>query len=380
MDRFARHAAEQLRFGGHRRRVSRERVGLHDPPRSNDNPIAGPVWYSRLIDPRHHRSAGGTMRSWLGRGIALLLAGFASVAAAQGYPTRPVRLVIPFPPGGSNDIVGRMIAAQLGERLGQTMVVDNRGGAGGTIGTELAAKAPPDGYTVLLISTAYAFNTSIYKKLPYDPVGSFTPVALLGSGPGVLVVNPALPVSSVRELIALAKERPGKLNNASAGIGSFQHLASELFRIQAGIQWLHVPYKGGGPAMMDLIAGQADASVGSLIQMLPHIRSGKLKALGTTGAKRSPVLPDVPTVAEAGVPGYEATSWIGMVAPAGTPQAALDRLLAAVKSAMQEKAVVDNLVSGGSEIVVSTPQEFRQVIESDYAKYGKLSDLFKVVR
>ena len=257
------------------------------------------------------------MRLMLRSGLALLLVLLASVAAAQAYPTRPVRLIIPFPPGGSNDIVGRMIAAQLGERLGQQMVADNRGGAGGTIGTELAARAPADGYTLLLISTAYAFNTSIYKKLPYDPVKSFTPVALLGSGPGVLVVNPALPVNSVAELVALAKERPDKLNNASAGIGSFQHLASELFRIQAGIQWLHVPYKGGGPAMMDLMAGQADASVGSLIQMLPHIRSGKLKALGTTGAKRSPVLPDVPTVAEAGVPGYEATNWWDCSRPPG---------------------------------------------------------------
>jgi tripartite-type tricarboxylate transporter receptor subunit TctC len=312
------------------------------------------------------------MGVWLRCGVALLLAALASVAAAQGYPTRPVRLIIPFPPGGSNDIVGRMIAAQLGDRLGQQMVVDNRGGAGGTIGTELAAKSQADGYTLLLISTAYAFNTSIYKKLPYDPAKSFVPVALLGSGPGVLVVNPALPVSSVAELIALAKERPGKLNNASAGVGSFQHLASELFRIQAGIQWLHVPYKGGGPAMMDLMGGQADASVGSLIQMLPHIRSGKLKALGTTGAKRSPVLPDVPTVAEAGVPGYEATNWWGFLAPAGTPPAIVERLhqeVAAVQASAETKRRFD---TEGAEALQMSPAAFGAFIAAETAKWARV--------
>jgi tripartite-type tricarboxylate transporter receptor subunit TctC len=327
-----------------------------------------------MMDLRHGagRRKERTMGMWLRRAVALLLVTLASVAAAQGYPTRPVRLIIPFPPGGSNDIVGRMIAAQLGERLGQQVVVDNRGGAGGTIGTELAAKSQADGYTLLLISTAYAFNTSIYKKLPYDPAKSFVPVALLGSGPGVLVVNPALPVNSVAGLIALAKERPGKLNNASAGIGSFQHLASELFRIQAGIQWLHVPYKGGGPAMTDLMGGQADASVGSLIQMLPHIRSGKLKALGTTGAKRSPVLPDVPTVAEAGVPGYEATNWWGFLAPAGTPPAIVERLhqeVAAVQASAETKRRFD---TEGAEALQMSPAEFGAFIAAETAKWARV--------
>jgi tripartite-type tricarboxylate transporter receptor subunit TctC len=265
-----------------------------------------------------------------------------------------------------------MIAAQLGDRLGQQVVVDNRGGAGGTIGTELAAKSQADGYTLLLISTAYAFNTSIYKKLPYDPAKSFVPVALLGSGPGVLVVNPALPVNSVAGLIAFAKERPGKLNNASAGVGSFQHLASELFRIQAGIEWLHVPYKGGGPAMVDLMGGQADASVGSLIQMLPHIRSGKLKALGTTGAKRSPVLPDVPTVAEAGVPGYEATNWWGFLAPAGTPPAIVERLhqeVAAVQASAETRRRFD---TEGAEALQMSPAEFGAFITAETAKWARV--------
>jgi tripartite-type tricarboxylate transporter receptor subunit TctC len=312
------------------------------------------------------------MRMWLRSGLALLLVSFASIAAAQSYPTRPVRLIIPFPPGGSNDIVGRMIAAQLGDRLGQQVVVDNRGGAGGTIGTELAAKSAADGYTLLLISTAYAFNTSIYKKLPYDPAKSFVPVALLGSGPGVLVVNPGLPVGSVGDLIALAKQQPGKLNNASAGIGSFQHLASELFRIQAGIELLHVPYKGGGPAMVDLMGGQADLSVGSLIQMLPHIRSGKLKALGTTGAKRSPVLPDVPTVAEAGVPGYEATNWWGLLAPAGTPQAIVERLHQEVGAVQASAETKRRFETEGAEARQMSAADFGAFITAETAKWARV--------
>jgi len=312
------------------------------------------------------------LRNSLALLLAIALGIHASSAVAQSYPSRPVRLIIPFPPGGSNDIVGRMIAAQLGDRLGQQMIPDNRGGAGGTIGTELAAKAPADGYTLLLISTAYAFNTSIYKKLPYDPVKSFVPVALLGSGPGVLVINPGLPVNSVAELVAFAKERPGKLNNASAGVGSFQHLASELFRIQAGIQWLHVPYKGGGPAMMDLIAGQADVSVGSLIQMLPHIRSGKLKALGTTGAKRSPVLPDVPTVTEAGVPGYEATNWWGLLAPAGTPQAIVDRVHQEVGAVQASAETKKRFETEGAEAHGMSPAEFGAFIAAETTKWARV--------
>ncbi len=315
---------------------------------------------------------GNLLRNSLAVLLAIALGIPATNAMAQSYPARPVRLIIPFPPGGSNDIVGRMIAAQLGDRLGQQVVPDNRGGAGGTIGTELAAKAPADGYTLLLISTAYAFNTSIYKKLPYDPVKSFVPVALLGSGPGVLVINPALPVNSVAELVAFAKERPGKLNNASAGVGSFQHLASELFRIQAGIQWLHVPYKGGGPAMMDLIAGQADVSVGSLIQMLPHVRSGKLKALGTTGTKRSPVLPDVPTVAEAGVPGYEATNWWGLLAPDGTPQAIVDRLHQEVSAVQASAETRRRFETEGAEAREMTSAEFGAFVAAETAKWARV--------
>ncbi|HKC43106.1 MAG TPA: tripartite tricarboxylate transporter substrate binding protein [Burkholderiales bacterium] len=303
---------------------------------------------------------------------AVVLALFASTAAAQVYPAKPVKLIIPFPPGGSNDIVGRMSAAQLGERLGQQVVVDNRGGAGGTIGTDIAAKSPPDGYTLLLISTAYAFNTSIYKKLPYDPATAFVPVAMLATGPAVLVVNPALPVNSVKELIALAKEKPGQLNNATAGVGSFQHLASELFRLEAGIDLTHVPYKGGGPAMMDLIAGQAQVSVGSLIQMLPHIRSGKLKALGTTGAKRSPALPDVPTVAEAGLPGYEATNWWGILAPAGTPPAIVDRLNKELATIALSAEAKKRFEAEGAEAAQMSPPEFGKFVADETAKWARV--------
>src|SRR5262245_6581033 len=234
------------------------------PTSPDENPIADCCAHSMRLGYGIRMT--NLMRNILALALVAALGIQTTGAVAQPYPSRPVRLIIPFPPGGSNDIVGRMIAAQLGDRLGQQMFPDNRAGAGGTIGTELAAKAPPDGYTLLLISTAYAFNTSIYRKLPYDPATAFVPVGMLGTGPAVLVVNPALPANSVKELIALAKEKPGQLNNATAGVGSFQHLASELFRLEAGIDLTHVPYKGGGSAMMDLIAGQAQVSVGSLIQ------------------------------------------------------------------------------------------------------------------
>jgi tripartite-type tricarboxylate transporter receptor subunit TctC len=301
--------------------------------------------------------------------LGLVLAFLAAAAAAQPYPSRPVRLIIPFPPGGSNDIVGRMIAAQLGERLGQPVIVDNRTGAGGTIGTDAAAKSPADGYMLLLVSTAYAFNTSIYKKLPYDPVASFVAVAILGTG---LVVHPSLPVNSVRDLITLAKQKPGQLNWAAAGVGSFQHLASALFKLQAGIDVVHVQYKGGGPAMMDLIAGHADVSMGSLIQMLPHIRSGKLKALGTTGATRSAVLPDLPTIAEAGVPGHEAANWWGIVAPAGTPPAIIERLHAELSVILTSAETKKRFEAEGAEAVPMSPDEFGRFIQAETAKWARV--------
>ena len=292
-------------------------------------------------------------------------------AMAQDYPTKPIRLIIPFPPGGSNDIVGRMLAMQLSDRLGKQIVIDNRGGAGGVIGTEMAAKAPADGYTLLLISTAYALNSSLYK-LPYDPATAFTPVASLGTGPNVLVVNAKLPVNTVKELIALAKAKPGQLNYASAGVGSFQHLGGELFRIMAGIDVVHVPFKGGGPATTDVIAGSTQYSLGSLINMIPHIRAGTVRALGIGGALRSPLLPDVPTIAEAGVPDYEAANWWGILAPAGTPAPIVRRLNNELAGLLKSDETRKRLDAEGAQTLQMTPEAFGRLIATETAKWARV--------
>jgi len=303
--------------------------------------------------------------------LALLLALFTAVAAAQSYPTKPVRLIIPFPPGGSNDVVGRMIAFQLAERLGRQVVADNQGGAGGIIGTDAAAKAAPDGHTLLLISVAYAFGASMYK-LPYDPATAFAPVALLGTGPVVLAVTAKLPVNSLKELIALAREKPGELNYASAGVGSFQHLASSLFKLQSGLDIVHIPFKGGGPAMMDVIAGNTHIAIGSLIQTLPHIRSGRLKPLGVGSAARVPALPDVPTISEAGVPGYEATNWWGIVAPAGTPRPVIERLHKELSVILASAETKKRFESEGGEAAQMTPEEFGRFIAAEMMKWARV--------
>jgi len=303
--------------------------------------------------------------------LALLLALFTAVAAAQSYPTKPVRLIIPFPPGGSNDVVGRMIAFQLAERLGRQVVADNQGGAGGIIGTDAAAKAAPDGHTLLLISVAYAFGASMYK-LPYDPATAFAPVALLGTGPVVLAVTAKLPVNSLKELIALAREKPGELNYASAGVGSFQHLASSLFKLQSGLDIVHIPFKGGGPAMMDVIAGNTQIAIGSLIQTLPHIRSGRLKPLGVGSAARVPALPDVPTISEAGVPGYEATNWWGIVAPAGTPRPVIERLHKELSVILASAETKKRFESEGGEAAQMTPEEFGRFIAAEMMKWARV--------
>jgi len=303
--------------------------------------------------------------------LALLLALFTAVAAAQSYPTKPVRLIIPFPPGGSNDVVGRMIAFQLAERLGRQVVADNQGGAGGIIGTDAAAKAAPDGHTLLLISVAYAFGASMYK-LPYDPATAFAPVALLGTGPVVLAVTAKLPVNSLKELIALAREKPGELNYASAGVGSFQHLASSLFKLQSGLDIVHIPFKGGGPAMMDVIAGNTQIAIGSLIQTLPHIRSGRLKPLAVGSAARVPALPDVPTISEAGVPGYEATNWWGIVAPAGTPRPVIERLHKELSVILASAETKKRFESEGGEAAQMTPEEFGRFIAAEMMKWARV--------
>ena len=307
--------------------------------------------------------------------LALLLALAAAVpatpAAAQDYPSRPVRLIIPFPPGGSNDVVGRMIGTQLSERLGKQVVVDNRAGAGGVVGTELAASAPKDGYTILIVSMAHAVNPWLYK-LPYDPLKAFTPISVLASGPNVVAVHPSLPVNSIKELVALAKQKPGELQYASAGVGSFQHLGGELFKLEAGVNMLHVPFKGGGPAMIDVVGGHTKLLFSSLVQTTPHIRSGKLKALGTGGSKRNAVLPEVPTVAEAGVPSYEAVNWWGIVAPAGTPQPVIDRVHKALTAVQTSPEVQKQFSSEGAEIVQMSPPEFGAFMEREMKKWERV--------
>jgi len=296
---------------------------------------------------------------------------FTGTVGAQ-YPSKPIRLIVPFPPGGSNDIVARMLATQLGEKLGQPLVIENKGGAGGVVGTEVAAKSPPDGYTVLLISVAYAFAPALYKTLPYDPATSFAPVTIAGRGPSALVVHPSVPANTVAELIALAKANPGKLNYASAGVGSFQHLSCALLVSQAGIDVVHVPYKGGGPAMADVMGGQAQIVMPSLIQVVPLIKSGRLKALGTSGTKRNPILPDVPAIAET-LPGYESQNWWGLLVPAATPQPIVERLYAATAEVLKSRETAKRMETEGAEPVRMTPPEFGRFIAAELAKWGKVA-------
>ncbi len=303
-----------------------------------------------------------------------LAAAFAPPTAvqAQDYPAKTVRMVVPFAPGGSNDIVGRILAAHLSERLGRQFVIDNRGGAGGLVGTELVWKSPPDGYTLLVISVAFAMNAAIYK-LPYEPMKAFAPVVLLATGTNGLVVHPTLPVKNVKELIALAKARPGQLQYSSAGIATFQHLSSEMFKSMAGVNILHVPYRGGGPATIDLIAGQVQMSIGSLIVILPHIRNHKIRIIATGGAQRATTLPEVPTIAESGVPGYEANNWWGIMAPAGTPEAAVRKLNTESNIVMNLPDTKKRLAAEGAESLNVTPEQFGKHITGEMAKWLKVT-------
>jgi tripartite-type tricarboxylate transporter receptor subunit TctC len=303
--------------------------------------------------------------------LATLSLVLAPSAFADDYPNRPVRLIIPFPPGGSNDVVGRLVAQQLSTKLGQQVYVDNRAGAGGTIGTEACATAAPDGYTICVISIAHAVNPALYQ-LKYDPIKSFTPISIFATGPNVLVVNPTSPIRSVKDLLTLAKEKPGELNYASAGVGSFQHLGAELFKLQAHVNLVHVPYKGGGPAMQDVIAGHVKIMFSSLVQTTPFIKSGQLIALGTGGAKRSPVLPDVPTIAEAGVPGYVADNWWGLAAPAGLPKPIIDKLYSATQAALKAPELQAQFEREGAATVEMSTAEFGEYIKTEIEKWGRV--------
>jgi len=301
--------------------------------------------------------------------FALLLV---ATATAQTYPSRPVRIVIPLSPGGTTDVPGRIIAQKLSETLGQQFYVENRAGAGGTIGSDFVAKANPDGYTLLLTATPFVITPHVYKKLPYDALADFTPVIRIASGPYVLVVHPSLGVNSVKELIAAAKKEPGKIDFASSGNGSAQHLVTELFMYMAGIKLNHVPYKGSGPAQQDLMSGIIKVSFVGTPIAIPHMKSGRLKALGVSTAKRSPEMPDVPTVAQAGVPGYEAIVWIGMLAPAGTPREIIAKLNGEIGKLVRTGEVKKLLTPTGMEPDPDTPEQFGAYLKADYDKWGKV--------
>ena len=305
--------------------------------------------------------------------IAAFVLGLTAIAAAQDYPTKPIRMIIPFPPGGGSDVTGRVVATALGERLGKQVIVDNRAGAGGVVGSELAANAPKDGYTLLMVSLAHTVNPWLYDlNGRYDPIKSFAPVAIIAASPVVLVVNPNLPVHSVTDLLALAKQQPGKLQYASAGIGSVTHLAGELFKYTAKVDMLHVPFRGAGPATIDVVGGHTSLMFGGLLATVPHIRSGKLRALGVGSLKRNAILPEVPTIAEAGVPGYETINWFGLVAPAGTPPAIIERLHREITAVQDLPEVQKQFDADGATIIRMTPAEFGDYMVADMNKWERV--------
>lgn len=291
---------------------------------------------------------------------------------AQSYPSRAVRIVVPFSPGGAADTPGRMLAPRLAEFLGQQVLIDNRPGAGSTIGTELVAKSPPDGYTLLLISNTHAINASLYKKLNYDAVSDFAPVLQFANSPNVLVVHPSLPAKSVKELIALAKTKPGQIDYASSGNGSSQHLFTALFTTMAGIEMNHVPYKGSGQARTDLVSGQISVSMPGIASVIQHVRTGRLRALGVTSAKRSPQLPEVPTISEAGIKGYEADQWLGLIAPAKTPAEAISKLNDAAQKALNQPDLRKSFENVGAEAHYLGPKEFGDLVKSEMPKWAKV--------
>ena len=305
---------------------------------------------------------------------AIAIAFFALAVHAQApYPNKPVRLVVPFPAGGTTDILARAVAQKLTETMGQTVVIDNRPGAGGNIGAELVAKAPPDGYTLLMGTVGtHAINASLYARMPYDHVRDFAPVILVAGVPNVLVIHPSVPVNSVQELIAYGKANPGKLNFASSGAGTSIHLAAELFKTMSGVQMTHVPYKGSAPALADLLGGQVQLMFDNLPSALPHIKSGKLKALAVTSLQRSTTVPDLPTIAESGLPGFDANSWFGILAPAGTPKEIIDRLNSEVAKWLASPEAREKLASQGAIPAGRSPEDFAQHIAAETAKWQKV--------
>jgi tripartite-type tricarboxylate transporter receptor subunit TctC len=306
--------------------------------------------------------------------IFLLIAGLGIAAAghAQKYPERPIRLIVPFAAGGTSDLMGRVIGGKLGEALGQTVVVDNRGGAGGTLGAALAAQALADGYTLLVPHVGLAINETLYAKRQYNAVKDLAPISKLGVTPNAVVVNNALPVNSVQDLIALAKKRPGKLNYGSAGVGSAAHLAMALLENAAGVKFNHIPYKGGGPSLIATVAGEVDFSIPAYPTSVPHVKAGRLRILAVTGSKRESTVPDVPTVAESGLPGYEFEIWFGLFAPSGTPKAIITRLNQEIVKALAMPDMREKLAQTGVDAESSTPAQLGQLLRSDVAKWAKI--------
>jgi len=303
--------------------------------------------------------------------FAFALAGV-QAHAQQAYPVRPVRLVVPAAPGGGTDITARIIAPKLSELLGQQVVVENRAGAGTMIGSEAVARAAPDGYTLLMGISTLAINPAMYKKVPYDALKDFAPISQVVSLPNVLVTHPSLPAKTVKELVAFARARPGQLNYASAGVGTNPHLSMELFLAMTGLKMIHVPYKGAGPGLVDTVAGHVSVMTPSIISGLPHVRGGRLRALGVTSAKRAGGVPDIPTIAEAGVPGYDAVQWFGVLAPTATPRAIVVRLHGEIVRVLQAADVRGRLSADGADPVGSSPEEFAAFLRAETAKWAKV--------
>ena len=303
---------------------------------------------------------------------ASLVLAFPPLVQAQNYPARPVRLIVPFPPGGSVDVVARALTPKLSERLGQQVVIENRSGASGSIGTEIAAHAKPDGYTLLINTIPFVANAYLYSKLPYDPFTDFMPITWLCSSPGTLVVHPSVPARSVRELLQLARAKPGALNYSAAGAGTNPHLAGELFNVLGNVDMVAVQYKGGGPSLLAVLGGEVGITFPNISEAIPHAKAGKLYVLGVTGSKRSAALPDVPTIAEAGVPGYEFSTWHGMLAPKGTPAAIVSFFNAKLKETLTMPDLARFFEQMGFDIVASTPEEFAAHLKRESEKWGKV--------
>jgi tripartite-type tricarboxylate transporter receptor subunit TctC len=304
---------------------------------------------------------------------AAMLGCAASCVLAQAYPNKPVRLIVGFAPGGNVDIPARIVATKLGEIWATSVLVDNRPGAGGNIGAEIVAKAPADGYTLLICNAAsHGINPAFYKKIPFDAIKDFTPISQIGSTANILLVHPAVPVTSVGEFIAYAKANPGKISMASAGVGTSQHLAMELFKSMAGIDVVHVPYKGGAPALADLLGGQVQAMFAAVPTAQATIKAGKVRALGVTSLKRTPQLPRLPTIAESGVPGFDVTSWYGLCAPAGLPPPTIAKLNADLAKALNAPEIQQRLAEQGIDVTPTTPEQLAEFIKSEVAKWAKV--------